>query len=93
VAYLSKEGPPNLKVHFLPNNWEYVRTYKWYAQAGELRRDVQVVSSESQADWVIITHERRFARYGDDLGRYRGKPIVHEHTVDGTPIWSIVRAR
>lgn len=93
VAYLSAEGPPNLKVHFLPNNWEYVRTYKWYAQAGELRRDVQVVSSESQADWIIITHERRFARYGDDLARYRGKPIIREHTVDGTPIWSIVRAR
>lgn len=93
VAYLSKEGPPRLRVHFLPNNWEYVRTYRWYAEAGELRKDIQVVNAEAQADWVIITHERRFARYGDDLARYRGKPIIREHVVDGVPLWTIVKAR
>lgn len=93
VAYLSEEAPPGLKVHFLPNNWEYVRTYKWYAQAGELRKDIQVVSGEAQADWIIITHERRFSRYGDDLARYRGRPLVREQVIDGSPVWSIVKVR
>ena len=93
VAWLSREGPPNLKVHFLPNNWEYVRTYRWYKQAGELRPDITVVDGEQQADWVVITHERRFARYGEDLERYRTRPVLQERLLDGTPIWSVVKAR
>jgi len=93
VTWLSKEGPPNLRVHFLPNNWEYVRTFGWYAKGGDVRKDIQVVQSEAQADWVIVTHERRFARYGDDLQRYRGRPIIREQTVDGVPIWSVIDAR
>jgi hypothetical protein len=91
VAWLSAEAPPKLKVHFLPNNWEYVRTYKWYREAGELRSDIQVTQNESAADWIIITHERRFARYGEDLLRHRSKEILLEKRVDGVPIWSVLK--
>ncbi len=93
VAWLSAEAPANTRVHFLPNNWEYVRTYKWYRAAGELRDDLQVVRDENAADWIVITHERRFARYAEDLRRYRGKPVIHEKIIDGSPIWSVVRRR
>lgn len=93
VAWLSKEAPPNLKVHFLPNNWEYVRTYKWYRAAGELREDITVVNGESQASWIVITHERRFARYSNDLNRYRLKDVLQERIIDGTPIWTVVKVR
>lgn len=93
VAWLSREAPENLRIHFLPNNWEYVRTYKWYREAGELRADIQVTQQESGAEWLVITHERRFARYGEDLARYRAKPVLREKLVDGVPIWSVVRVR
>ena len=67
VAWLSSHAPPGTRIHFLPNNWEYVRTYRWYREAGELRADITVVDAEEQADWIVITHERRFARYAADL--------------------------
>lgn len=93
VAWLSAEAPPNLRVHFLPNNWEYVRTYKWYREAGELRADIQVTQHEAGAEWLIITHERRFARYAEDLLRHRTKPVLREKLVDGVPIWTVVQVR
>lgn len=93
VAWLNAEAPPKLRVHFLPNNWEYVRTYKWYKLEGELRGDIEVAPSESQADWIVLTHERRFSRYGEDLMRYRNRPVLRERILDGTPIWSVLRVR
>lgn len=93
VAWLNQEAPKNTRIHFLPNNWEYVRTYNWYRKAGELRADLQVVQNESQADWLIVTHERRFARYGDDLLRYRGRRLLREKILDGTPLWSAFQVR
>jgi 4-amino-4-deoxy-L-arabinose transferase-like glycosyltransferase len=93
VDWLNDNAPPNTRVHFLPNNWEYVRTYNWYRRSGVLRGDIQVANGEGEADWVVITHERRFARYGEDLRRYRTKPVLREKILDGTPIWSVVKAR
>jgi 4-amino-4-deoxy-L-arabinose transferase-like glycosyltransferase len=93
VGWLSANAPPNTKVHFLPNNWEYVRTYNWYKKAGELRPDIQVVNSEREANFLVITHERRFARYGADLQRYRGRKVILEKRVDGVPIWTLLDLR
>jgi 4-amino-4-deoxy-L-arabinose transferase-like glycosyltransferase len=90
ARWLSADAPSGLRVHFLPNNWEYVRTYRWYQQEGEVRPDISVVSNEAQAQWIVITHERRFARYGDDLLRYRNARILKEKRVDGVPIWTVV---
>lgn len=93
VTWLNTNAPQNARVHFLPNNWEYVRTYGWYKKGNDLRADLQVVSNEAQADLLILTHERRFVRYGDDLQRWRMKPVLQEKIVDGTPIWSILKTR
>lgn len=93
VAHLSKVAPQGLRVHFLPNNWEYIRTYKWYREAGELRPDITVTQDEGSAEWVVITHERRFARYGEDLARYRGAKVLLEKRVDGVPLWTLVERR
>lgn len=93
VAWLNANAPKDARVHFLPNNWEYVRTYKWYRTAGELRSDIQVTQSPGPAQWIILTHERRFARYGNDLIGLRNKPVLMEKVVDGVPIWSVVQAR
>jgi hypothetical protein len=93
VAYLNEVAPNGLHIHFLPNNWEYVRTFNWYKKAGRLRNDIEVVNDEGRADWIVITHERRFARYGDDLERHRTKPVLKERVIDGTPLWSVLKAR
>jgi hypothetical protein len=93
VDYLSKEAPPNLKLHFLPNNWEYVRTYNWYRRGKELRADIVVSKQEAAADWIVITHERRFSRYAKDLERYRNYEVIYEHRIDSTPIWTLLRRK
>ena len=93
VTWLSQEAPKNLKVHFLPNNWEYVRTYKWYRRGKDLRSDIVVSNQENQADWIVLTHERRFARYAKDLQRYRGYKVLFEKRIDGTPIWTVLKRR
>ncbi len=93
VAWLDDNAPRGARIHFLPNNWEYVRTYKYHHAAGELRRDVTVVGSEAEADLLILTHERRFSRYGADLLRYRGRPVLGERVVDGVPIWTVLKLR
>lgn len=93
AAWLNDNAPKNLRVHFLPNNWEYVRTYKWYRKDGRVRRDIRVVQSEGQAQWIVLTHERRFARYGNDLQRHRNAEILAEKVVDGVPIWTVVKGR
>jgi hypothetical protein len=90
---LNAEAPQNLRLHFLPNNWEYVRTYNWYKREGRLRQDIEVVDREAAADWMVITHERRFARYADDLRRFRARPVLKERILDGTPLWSVLKAR
>jgi 4-amino-4-deoxy-L-arabinose transferase-like glycosyltransferase len=93
VRWMNENAPENARIHFLPNNWEYIRTYNWYKRGGDLRGDIQVVQTESAADLIVLTHERRFARYGDDLRRWRDHPVLKEKIVDGTPIWSVVQAR
>jgi 4-amino-4-deoxy-L-arabinose transferase-like glycosyltransferase len=90
VALLSEEAPPNARVHFLPNNWEYVRTFKHYRKEGTLRPDIRVTRSEGRAQWIVLTHERRFRRYGADLQRLREWAVIAEKKVDGTPLWTIL---
>lgn len=93
LQVLNDRAPPNTKLHFLPNNWEYVRTFKWYRREGTLRPDLSVVNAEAGADWIVLTHERRFRRYGEDLKRARGWNVVLEHRVDGVPLWTILSRR
>ena len=93
VAWLNEHASSGARVHFLPNNKEYLRTYRWYRRAGELRSDIRVVRTPDAADVLVLNHERRFSRYGEDLMRYRGRPILAEHVIDGVPIWTVLQLR
>ncbi len=93
VRWLNRHAPPNARVHFLPNNKEYVRTYRWYHRANELREDVRVVSSPASAQLLVLTHERRFSRYGEDLRRLRGRPVLAQKVIDGVPLWTVFDLR
>jgi len=88
LAWLNDHAPENARVHYLPNHWEYERTFRWYHRAGVLRDDVRATKREAAADLVIVTHERRFRRYGDDLQRFRDRPILFTRRVDGVPLWT-----
>lgn len=88
IAWLTDNAPENAKVHYLPNHWEYERTFRWYHRAEDLRPDVRATRHERAADIVIVTHERRFRRYSDDLRRYRTRPILFTRKVDGVPLWT-----
>ncbi len=90
IAWLNAEAPPRAKVHFLPNNWEYERTFRWYRKAGVLREDISVAKSERQAHLVVLTHERRFRRYSTDLRRYRNREVLHTKRLDGVPLWTVL---
>lgn len=93
VDWLNQTAPSGLRVHFLPNNWEYIRTYKWYKLEGRLRPDLRVVRSEGAADWLVLTHERRFQRYAGDLRRYRHHRVLREHVLHGVPLWTVYDRR
>lgn len=88
IAWLNDNAPPDARIHYLPNHWEYERTFRWYHRADVLRDDLRATKSERAADIVIVTHERRFRRYGDDLARYRDRPVLHTTFVDGVPLWT-----
>lgn len=93
VALLNERAPKDTRIHFLPNNWEYERTFRWYRREGSLRPDLRVVPSEAAADWIVLTHERRFRRYRNDLLRARKWAVIDERRVDGVPIWTILDRR
>ncbi len=90
VVWLNENAPPGAGIHFLPNNWEYVRTYKWYREEGSLREDLRVVNGEAAAQIIVLTHERRFRRYGADLARLRPLTVLFERRVDGVPLWTVL---
>ncbi len=93
VRWLNDQAPKNAQVHFLPNNKEYVRTYRWYRKSGELRPDIRIATTPGAADLLVLTHERRFARYAGDLQRYRRRPVLAERVIDGVPIWTVLKLR
>lgn len=88
IRWLNENAPENARIHYLPNHWEYERTFRWYHRAGELRSDVRATKSERAADIVILTHERRFRRYGNDLLRYRDRRVLFTKRLDGVPLWT-----
>ena len=82
-----------IDVHLSEAEWE-TRKAAWEMPAykatrGTLWKYIKVVKNERAAQWIIVTHERRFARYPADLRRYRGRKILHEKVLDGTPIWTV----
>jgi hypothetical protein len=76
-------------VFFQPNNKEYLRHVGWYYRTGRLNQDVQIVPDESQAEIVVLTHERRWPQYLALRGRLRNLPVLHELIVEGVPLLTV----
>ncbi|MBN2360166.1 MAG: glycosyltransferase family 39 protein [Deltaproteobacteria bacterium] len=92
AAWLNREAPPGATIHFEPNNKEYLKTYRWLARDGYLRPDLKVVG-DANADYLVLTHERRWSTYPDLAARYSRKPALHEKRVDGVPLYTVYRGQ
>ena len=90
VQWMNAQAPQGARVHFEPNHKEYVRTWNWLARDGYLRRDIQT-TDESRADYVVLTHERRWATYPALAQRYLSWPVVHQAEVDGVRLYTVYR--
>ncbi|MBI5493568.1 MAG: glycosyltransferase family 39 protein [Deltaproteobacteria bacterium] len=92
ALWISRDAPAGARVHFEPNHKEYVRTWGWLARDGYLRTDIRT-SDEANADYVVLTHERRWNTYAGLAARYRTLPVVHERTLDGVRLYTVYRRR
>jgi hypothetical protein len=79
---------PTVRVHFLPNNKEYVRTFPYLHRSGRLGRNV-VISDLNGADLLVLTHERRWREYPDLYRRYHTKRVLWELAVDRVPLLTV----
>ncbi|MEW5852293.1 MAG: hypothetical protein AB2A00_26115 [Myxococcota bacterium] len=92
IRWMNENAPPGAKVHFEPNHKEYVRTWNWLARDGYLRRDI-LTSDERDADYVVLTHERRWNTYPALAMRLRTLPVVHEARYDGVRLYTVYKRR
>jgi hypothetical protein len=79
---------PTVRVHFLPNHKEYVRTFPYVHRSGRLARNV-VTSDLGSADLLVLTHERRWREYPALYERYQARPALWELAVDRVPLLTV----
>jgi 4-amino-4-deoxy-L-arabinose transferase-like glycosyltransferase len=79
---------PTVRVHFLPNNKEYARTFPYLHRSGRLAPNV-VISDLGSADLLVLTHERRWREYPQLYERYQGRPVLWELAVDRVPLLTV----
>ena len=81
------EQPASARVHFEPNHKEYVRSAPYMIRRGDLRPDLRLSHAQS-AEIVILTHERRWRTFSDLALTLSGRPVLHQHEVDGVVLWT-----
>jgi hypothetical protein len=89
ARFLDSRYPRGARVHFQPNNKEYLQHVHWYYAAGRLRPDIVIVPEESQADVVVLTHEMRWPQYPALRARLSRLRAVHEIVVDGVTLLTV----
>ncbi len=92
IEWWNKQGEDGQTVTYEPNNIEYQRTYPWYARDGKLKKRVRVTDMKN-ADFLILTHERRWSHYQELLNVYRFQPELHTEKVWGVPLYTIYDVR
>ncbi len=90
IDFFNEQMEPNRKVWFEPNVVEYRRTWGWYHRDGTLRRDIEIRSMK-KADFLVLTHERRWDHYPKLYNEYRSYPGLFTRKVWGVPLYSVVR--
>ncbi len=90
AASLKAALPKGGTVAVLPNPKEYASYFaRWHAD-GTLPEDVSLVPL-AQAEVVVMTHERRWREYPEQLARLRKRPLLFRQAVAGVPLFSVYR--
>ncbi|RJO65195.1 MAG: hypothetical protein C4523_16685 [Myxococcales bacterium] len=92
IAWWDEQGPARARIAYEPNNVEYRRTYPWYKRDGKLKHDITVVEPD-QAEYLILTHERRWSHYFELLNQYRQYPVVRTQKAWGVPLYTVFDLR
>ncbi len=92
IEFWNQYAPTRTKVSYEPNLGEYRRTYPWYKRDGKLRNDIQT-GPPNEADFMVLTHERRWSHYQELVQQYRNYPVFHTERVWGTPLYTIYDLR
>ena len=89
ATWLNTTYPDGVRVHFEPNNKEYIRHAAWYYATGRLRDNVTIVSDASRADILVLTHEMRWPQYPAIRDRLRTSRVLHQIAVEGVPLLTV----
>ncbi|MEZ4271218.1 MAG: hypothetical protein R3C68_07235 [Myxococcota bacterium] len=89
---LNKHRPQGGQVAVLPNPKEYVHHFSKWHQLRQLDLRIRLVDI-NQADFLVLTHERRWATYSQIKARYEHYPQLYRLDVDGVPLVSIFDLR
>lgn len=92
IEFWNESGFINPKVSYEPNMSEYKRTYPWYKRDGILKANARIVNQD-RAEFMILTHERRWHVYFDLLNKYRKFPELHTEKIWGVPLYTIYDLR
>jgi len=88
--WLSDSLPEKAKIAFEPNNKEYRSSQRYFRESGELRRDLQIVNPRD-AEYLVLTHERRWRHYPELLRRYRERERLWELDLQGVPLLTVFK--
>ncbi len=88
IDYWNENGPKRATISYEPNVGEYQRTYPWYKRDHKLTAHIRV-SRPKDAEFMVLTHERRWEHYFPLLNAYRRYPELHTKTVWGLPLYTI----
>ena len=91
ARWLDQNVAPGAKVHFEPNHKEYKRTYKWLRKDGYVSKRLKLSAKWRDADYIVLTHERRWAQYSDLLQKTAPLKIVYEKRIDDVPLYTVYK--
>jgi len=92
VEFWNELNLKSAKVSYEPNMGEYRRTYPWFKRDRVLKANAFIVNQD-RADFMILTHERRWHSYFDLLNKYRKYPEMHTERSWGVPLYTIYDLR
>lgn len=91
AKWLDQNVPSGAQVHFEPNHKEYKRTYKWLRKDGVISKKLKLHPKWANAEYIVLTHERRWRQYSDLLLKVENLQLVHEKRIHGVPLYSVYK--
>jgi 4-amino-4-deoxy-L-arabinose transferase-like glycosyltransferase len=88
AVWLAKNADAG-SIHFAPNHKEYVRTYRWLKKDGYIPRTVRLEKKKARAQYLVLTHERRWTTYPGLYADALSWTPIYEKQIDGVPLYTV----